>query len=80
MYTFQHGSASVSDLQEAPGKSSLDEVLRVTAKTGFYDLGTELILGELAGKPITLSVQPPMQAPMKQAANHELKATDKSAP
>ncbi len=59
MYTFQHGGAGVSDLQEAPGKSGLDEVLRLTASSGFYDLETPLVIGELAGSPITLSVEPP---------------------
>jgi len=59
MYTFQHGGASTSDVQEAPGKDDLDEVLRFTAKTGFYDLGKPLVIGELAGNPITLSVEPP---------------------
>ena len=59
MYTFQHGGASAAGLQEAPGKNGLDEIIRLTAESGIYDLGTPLIIGELAGKPITLSVGPP---------------------
>ena len=57
MYTFQHGGAATSDIQEAPGKKDLDEVLQLTAKTGFYDLGIPLVIGELAGNPIFLSVE-----------------------
>ncbi len=59
MYTFQHGGAAISDFQEAPGKNDLDEVLRLTAKTGFYDLGKPLVIGELAVNPIILSVESP---------------------
>jgi hypothetical protein len=59
IYTFQHGIATVSDIQEAKGKTKLDEVLKITAKTGFYSLGTPVIIGDLAGNPIILSVESP---------------------
>ena len=71
MYTFEHGMSLFSDLQPARGKK-LEDVFRVTARSGVYDLDKPLVIGELMGNPITLSLEPPK----KKAANNNMD-TDK---
>jgi len=57
VYTVEHGKAPLHrGISRAPGTKSLQDVFRLTAHSGAYPLETPLVVGELNGTPIILTV------------------------
>jgi hypothetical protein len=62
VYTVEHGKAPLhKGISHAPGTQSLQDVFRLTAHSGAYSLETPLIVGELSGTPIILTVGSPTE-------------------